>query len=60
MGREPELDTLHRSPLCSLQFEEDVIDLSLKLLSVNKQVEEWGDPVHVAHTLGTLVSEAGS
>ncbi|XP_042844962.1 protein 4.2 isoform X4 [Panthera tigris] len=36
---------------CSL-FEVDVIDLSLHLLSMDKQVEEWGNPVHVAHILG--------
>lgn len=40
----------------SLQFESSVIDLSLGLLSMDKQVEEWGNPEHVAHILGTLVS----
>uniref|UniRef100_A0A8D0J9M4 Protein 4.2 n=1 Tax=Sus scrofa TaxID=9823 RepID=A0A8D0J9M4_PIG len=48
-------DCIEAMPWDFGQFEEDVIDLSLKLLSVNKQVEEWGDPVHVAHTLGTLL-----
>lgn len=43
----------------SLQFESSVIDLSLGLLSMDKQVEEWGNPEHVAHILGTLVSEVG-
>lgn len=37
----------------------DVIDLSLHLLSMDKQVEEWGNPVHVAHILGASVSEVG-
>lgn len=36
------------------QFERDVLDLSLDLLSVDKQVEEWGNPVHVARILGSL------
>ncbi|XP_016067518.1 PREDICTED: erythrocyte membrane protein band 4.2 isoform X1 [Miniopterus natalensis] len=37
------------------QFERDVLDLSLDLLSVDKQVEEWGNPVHVARILGSLL-----
>lgn len=37
----------------------DVVDLSLYLLSMDKQVEEWGNPVHVAHILGASVSEVG-
>lgn len=37
------------------QFEKDVIDLSLTLLSVDKQVEEWGNPQHVARILGALL-----
>lgn len=37
------------------QFEDDVIDLSLSLLSMDKQVEEWGNPVHVAQILGALL-----
>lgn len=40
----------------SLQFESDVMDLSLDLLSVDKQVEKWSQPVHVACVVGTLVS----
>lgn len=43
----------------SLQFECGVINLSLGLLSLDKQVEKWGNPVHVAHILGALVSEVG-
>ena len=43
----------------SLQLEEDVIDLGLSLLTVDKQMEKWGNPVHVAQVLGSLVSEDG-
>lgn len=51
--------SLHHGPMCSLQFESSVINLSLRLLSVDKQVEEWGNPEHVACILGALVSELG-
>lgn len=44
-------------PVWSLQFERDVFDLSLALLSEDKQVEQWGNPVHVACVLGSMVSE---
>ncbi|XP_011796517.1 PREDICTED: erythrocyte membrane protein band 4.2 isoform X1 [Colobus angolensis palliatus] len=37
------------------QFEGDVIDLSLRLLSEDKQVEKWSQPVHVARVLGALL-----
>ncbi|XP_014404270.1 PREDICTED: erythrocyte membrane protein band 4.2 isoform X3 [Myotis brandtii] len=37
------------------QFEGDVLDLSLDLLSMDEQVEEWGNPVHVARTLGAVL-----
>ncbi|XP_062062618.1 protein 4.2 [Lepus europaeus] len=37
------------------QFEGDVVDLSLALLSVDKQVEKWSQPVHVARVLGALL-----
>ncbi|XP_016048086.1 protein 4.2 [Erinaceus europaeus] len=37
------------------QFEWDVIDLSLSLLNVDTQVEEWGNPLHVARVLGALL-----
>ncbi|XP_012504927.1 PREDICTED: erythrocyte membrane protein band 4.2 isoform X4 [Propithecus coquereli] len=37
------------------QFEGDVIDLSLGLLSVDKQVAEWSQPVHVARVVGALL-----
>ena len=47
------------APVWSLQLEEDVIDLGLRLLTVDKQVEKWGNPVHVAKVLGSLVSEDG-
>ena len=41
----------------SLQLEEDVIDLGLSLLTMDNQVEKWGNPVHVARVLGALVSD---
>nr|XP_019580941.1 PREDICTED: erythrocyte membrane protein band 4.2 [Rhinolophus sinicus] len=34
------------------QFEGDALDLSLGLLSRDKQVEEWSNPVYVARVLG--------
>ncbi|KAM5235428.1 protein 4.2 [Ctenodactylus gundi] len=37
------------------QFESDVVDLSLDLLSVDKRVQEWSQPAHVARVLGTLL-----
>ncbi|XP_074249872.1 protein 4.2 isoform X5 [Saimiri boliviensis] len=37
------------------QFEGDVIDLSLRLLNEDKQVEKWSQPVHVARVLGALL-----
>lgn len=46
-------------PVWSLQLEEDVIDLGLSLLTMDKQMEKWGNPVHVAQVLGSLVSEDG-
>lgn len=51
------MEALHHGPVSSLQFEGDVMDMSLALLSMDKQVEEWGNPVHVACVLGALVSE---
>ncbi|XP_060474777.1 protein 4.2 isoform X5 [Panthera onca] len=45
-------DCIQEEPWDFGQFEVDVIDLSLHLLSMDKQVEEWGNPVHVAHILG--------
>lgn len=53
------MERLHHCSVWSLQFERDVLDLSLDLLSVDKQVEEWGNPVHVARILGSLVSKEG-
>lgn len=51
------MEALHHGSVSSLQFERDVLDISLALLSMDKQVEEWGNPVHVACVLGALVSE---
>lgn len=44
-------------PCVVLQFEKDVMDISLGLLGMDKHMEKWSQPVHVAHVLGTLVSE---
>ncbi|XP_052039321.1 protein 4.2 [Apodemus sylvaticus] len=37
------------------QFERDVMDLSLNLLSVDKQVKDWNQPAHVARVVGALL-----
>lgn len=46
------VQTLCHGPVWSFQFEDDAMDLSLGLLSIDKQVEEWSNPVHVAGVLG--------
>ncbi|XP_024423734.2 protein 4.2 isoform X1 [Desmodus rotundus] len=48
-------DCIQEEPWDFGQFEGDVLDLSLDLLSVDKQVEKWGNPAHVACILGTLL-----
>ncbi|XP_027425300.1 erythrocyte membrane protein band 4.2 isoform X3 [Zalophus californianus] len=48
-------DCFHAEPWDFGQFESSVIDLSLGLLSMDKQVEQWGNPEHVAHILGALL-----
>lgn len=57
LGLNCEMGTLHHCSVWSLQFEGDVLDLSLDLLSMDEQVEEWGNPAHVARILGAVVSE---
>lgn len=58
MEGEADPHTLHHGwPVWSLQLEEDVIDLGLSLLTMDNQVEKWGNPVHVARVLGALVSD---
>lgn len=57
MGLTGGMKTLPHGLVWYLQFEGDVVGLSLGLLSVDKQVEEWGNLVHVARILGALVSE---
>ncbi|KAB0392968.1 hypothetical protein E2I00_019861 [Balaenoptera physalus] len=52
-------DCIQAEPWDFGQFEEDVIDLSLDLLNVDKRVEKWGNPVHVARVLGALVMLRG-
>lgn len=42
--------------MLSLQFERDVMDLSLNLLSMDKQMKDWNQPAHVARMVGALVS----
>ncbi|XP_045866169.1 protein 4.2 [Meles meles] len=48
-------DCFHAEPWDFGQFESSVINLSLHLLSMDKQVEEWGNPEHVARILGALL-----
>ncbi|XP_054421084.1 protein 4.2 isoform X2 [Pteronotus mesoamericanus] len=48
-------DCIQEEPWDFGQFEGDVLDLSLDLLSMDKQVEKWGNPVHVARILGALL-----
>ncbi|XP_016000439.1 erythrocyte membrane protein band 4.2 isoform X2 [Rousettus aegyptiacus] len=48
-------DCIQAEPWDFGQFERDVLDISLALLSMDKQVEEWGNPVHVACVLGALL-----
>ncbi|XP_051000990.1 protein 4.2 [Acomys russatus] len=48
-------DCIQEEPWDFGQFERDVMDLSLSLLSVDKEVEEWSQPVHVARVVGALL-----
>ncbi|XP_040083544.1 protein 4.2 [Oryx dammah] len=48
-------DCIQAEPWDFGQLEEDVIDLGLSLLTVDKQLEKWGNPVHVAQVLGSLL-----
>ncbi|XP_033620863.1 erythrocyte membrane protein band 4.2 [Fukomys damarensis] len=48
-------DYIQEEPWDFGQFESDVMDLSLDLLGVDKQVEEWSQPAHVARVLGALL-----
>nr|XP_045013320.1 protein 4.2 [Jaculus jaculus] len=48
-------DCIQEEPWDFGQFQTDVMDLSLDLLSVDKQVEEWSQPARVAHVLGALL-----
>ncbi|XP_004861721.1 erythrocyte membrane protein band 4.2 isoform X1 [Heterocephalus glaber] len=48
-------DCIQEEPWDFGQFESDVMDLSLDLLGVDKQVEEWSQPAHVARVLGALL-----
>ncbi|KAM6181718.1 protein 4.2 [Erethizon dorsatum] len=48
-------DCIQEEPWDFGQFESDIMDLSLDLLGVDKQVKEWGQPAHVARVLGTLL-----
>ncbi|ELR56097.1 Erythrocyte membrane protein band 4.2, partial [Bos mutus] len=48
-------DCIQAEPWDFGQLEEDVIDLGLSLLTVDNQVEKWGNPVHVARVLGALL-----
>ncbi|XP_047397846.1 protein 4.2 [Sciurus carolinensis] len=48
-------DCIQEEPWDFGQFERDVMDISLVLLGMDKHVEKWSQPVHVAHVLGTLL-----
>lgn len=48
-------DCIQEEPWDFGQFERDVMDLSLNLLSVDKQVKDWNQPAHVARMVGTLL-----
>ncbi|ELK05494.1 Erythrocyte membrane protein band 4.2 [Pteropus alecto] len=48
-------DCIQAEPWDFGQFEGDVMDISLALLRMDKQVKEWGNPVHVACILGALL-----
>ncbi|XP_008572243.1 PREDICTED: erythrocyte membrane protein band 4.2 isoform X1 [Galeopterus variegatus] len=48
-------DCIQEEPWDFGQFEGDVVNLSLRLLSMDKEVEEWSRPVHVARVLGALL-----
>ncbi|XP_074145512.1 protein 4.2 isoform X4 [Sminthopsis crassicaudata] len=38
------------------QFDTNIIDLSLRLQEVDKEVNQWNNPVHVARVLGVLLN----
>lgn len=48
-------DCIQEEPWDFSQFERDVMDLSLNLLSVDKQVKDWSQPAHVACIVGALL-----
>lgn len=48
-------DCIQEEPWDFGQFERDVLDLSLNLLSVDKQVKDWSQPAHVACIVGALL-----
>ncbi|KAB0375151.1 hypothetical protein FD755_013643 [Muntiacus reevesi] len=50
-------DCIQDEPWDFGQLEEDVIDLGLSLLTMDNQVEKWGNPVHVARVLGALLHD---
>ncbi|CAO2579176.1 Protein 4.2 [Lemmus lemmus] len=52
-------DCIQEEPWDFGQFESDVMDLSLDLLSVDKQVEKWSQPAHVACMVNTLLHALG-
>ncbi|XP_027725841.1 erythrocyte membrane protein band 4.2 isoform X2 [Vombatus ursinus] len=50
-------DCIQPQPWDFGQFEINVIDLSLNLLEVDKEVNQWSNPVHVTRVLGTLLND---
>ncbi|XP_068961969.1 protein 4.2 isoform X2 [Petaurus breviceps papuanus] len=50
-------DCIQPQPWDFGQFEINVIDLSLRLLEVDKEVDQWSNPVHVTRVLGALLND---
>ncbi|XP_037691350.1 protein 4.2 [Choloepus didactylus] len=48
-------DCIQTEPWDFGQFEADVVELSLHLLNMDTQEEEWSNPAHVARVLGALL-----
>ncbi|XP_043842578.1 protein 4.2 [Dromiciops gliroides] len=50
-------DCIQPQPWDFHQFEVSVIDLSLRLLEVDKEVDQWSNPIHVTRVLGALLND---
>ncbi|XP_072480633.1 protein 4.2 [Notamacropus eugenii] len=51
-------DCIQPQPWDFGQSELSIIDLSLRLLEVDKEVNQWSNPVHVTRVLGALLNDA--